>query len=114
MKKIAMLAAVFGFAAALSASAAEAKDNWDTICAKCHGADGNGETKIGQMFDIKDFTDAKVQADMKDEDMVKAIKDGIKDADGRTKMKAFVTGADTPLSDDEVKALVAYVRGFKK
>ncbi len=114
MKKIVMLAAVFGFAAALSASAADAKGDWDTICAKCHGADGKGQTKIGQMFHIKDFTDAKVQADMKDEDMTKAIKDGIKDADGRTKMKAYVTGADTPLSDDEVKALVAYVRAFKK
>jgi cytochrome c6 len=113
MKKIIMLVAVFGFAAALSASAAEAKDNWDTICAKCHGADGKGQTKMGQKLGVKDFTDAKVQADIKDEDAVKAIKDGIKDADGRTKMKAFVTGADTPLSDDEVKALVAYVRGLK-
>src|SRR5664279_4377779 len=113
MKKIAMLAAVFGFAAALSASAAEAKDNWATICAKCHGADGKGQTKVGQMLKIKDFTDAKVQADIKDEGAVKAIKDGIKDADGKTKMKAYVTGVDTPLSDDEVKALVAYVRGLK-
>ena len=85
MKKIAMLAAVFGFAAALSASAAEAKDNWTTICAKCHGADGTGATKMGQKF-------------------------GIKDADGKTKMKAYVTGADTPLTDGEIKALVAYVR----
>ena len=66
------------------------------------------------MLGIKDFTDAKVQADMKDEDATKAIKDGIKDADGKTKMKAYVTGADTPLSDDEVKALVAYVRALKK
>jgi len=113
MKKIIILAAMFGFAAALSASAAEAKDNWATICAKCHGADGKGQTKIGQMLGIKDFTDAKVQAGFKDEDAVKALKDGIKDADGKTKMKAFVTGADTPLTDDEVKALVAYVRGLK-
>ena len=113
MKKIIMLVAVFGFAAALSASAAEAKDNWATICAKCHGADGKGQTKIGQMLKIKDFTDAKIQTDMKDEDMTKSIKDGIKDADGKTKMKAYVTGADAPLSDDEVKALVAYVRGLK-
>jgi len=113
MKKIIMLAAVLGFAAALSASAATVKENWDTICAKCHGADGKGQTKVGQMLKIKDFTDAKVQADMKDEAMTKAIKDGIKDADGKTKMKAYVTGADAPLSDDEVKALVAYVRGLK-
>jgi cytochrome c553 len=114
MKKMILLVAVFGFAAALSASAAEAKANWDTICAKCHGADGKGDTKMGQKFGIKDFTDAKVQAAIKDEDAVKAIKDGIKDADGGTKMKAYVTGADTPFSDDEVKALVAYVRGLKK
>ena len=114
MKKIVMFAAVFGFAAALSASAADAKANWDTICAKCHGADGKGQTKIGQMLGIKDFTDAKVQDGIKDEDAVKAIKDGIKDADGKAKMKAYVTGADTPLTDDEVKALVAYIRGLKK
>ena len=114
MKKIIILAALFGFAAALSASAAAAKENWDSICAKCHGADGKGQTKVGQMLKIKDFTDAKVQADMKDEDMTKAIKDGIKDADGKTKMKPYVTGADTPMSDDDVKALVAYVRAFKK
>ncbi len=114
MKKILVLATVFGFAVALNVSAADAKANWDTICAKCHGADGKGDTKMGQKFGIKDFTDAKVQAGIKDEDAVKAIKDGIKDADGRTKMKAYVTGADTPLSDDEVKALVAYVRGLKK
>jgi cytochrome c553 len=113
MKKIIMLAAVLGFAAALPASAAAAKENWDTICAKCHGPKGKGDTKIGQMLKIKDFTDAKVQTDMKDEAMTKAIKDGIKDADGKTKMKAYVTGADAPLSDDEVKALVAYVRGLK-
>ncbi len=114
MKKILVIATVFGFAVALNVSAADAKANWDTICAKCHGADGKGDTKMGQKFGIKDFTDAKVQDGIKDEDAVKAIKDGIKDADGRTKMKAYVTGADTPLSDDEVKALVAYVRGLKK
>ena len=114
MKKIIILTAVFGFAAALSASAAVAKENWDSICAKCHGPDGKGQTTVGKLLHIKDFTDAKTQADMKDEDMTKAIKDGIKDADGKTKMKAYVTGADTPMSDDEVKALVAYVRGLKK
>ena len=76
--------------------------------------EGKGDTKMGQKLGAKDFTDAKVQAEIKDEAAVKAVKDGIKDADGKTKMKAFVTGADTPLSDDQVKALVAYVRGLKK
>ena len=49
----------------------------------------------------KDYTDAKVQEKMKDEEMVKATKEGVKDAEGKTKMKGF---ADA-LSDDEMKAL---------
>ena len=109
MKKIVMLVAVFGFAAALSASAAEAKDNWTTICAKCHGADGKGQTKMGQKLGVKDLTDAKVQADMKDDAIAKAIKEGVKDADGKVLMKP----ADG-LSDDDVKGLVSYIRAFKK
>jgi mono/diheme cytochrome c family protein len=46
---------------------------------------------------------------MKDDQMAKAIKEGVKEGD-TVKMKGF---SDT-LSDDEVKALVAYVRTFKK
>jgi len=114
MKKIVLLVTLFGLAAALSAKAADVKDNWDNLCAKCHGAEGKGDTKMGQKLGAKDFTDATVQAGLKDDDLTKAIKDGVKDDDGKTKMKPFVTGADTPLSDDEVKALVTYVRGLKK
>ena len=108
MKKIVMLAAVFGFAAVLSASAADANQNWTDHCATCHGADGKGQTKMGQRLGVKDFTDAKVQADMKDDAATKAIKEGLKDADGKPQMKPFDT-----LTDDEVKALVTYVRGLK-
>ena len=109
MKKILVFAAVFGFAAVLSARAADAKENWSSLCAKCHGDDGKGQTKMGQKLGVKDLTDAKVQADLKDEAATKAIKEGLKDADGKTLMKPFDT-----LSDDEVKALVGYVRAFKK
>jgi mono/diheme cytochrome c family protein len=108
MKKIIVIAATISFAAALNVSAADAKTNWDSLCAKCHGADGKGQTKMGQKLGVKDFTDAKVQAEIKDDAAFKAIKEGKKDADGRTLMKAFDT-----LSDDEVKALVGYVRGLK-
>jgi cytochrome c553 len=114
MKKLILLAAMFGVAAALTAKGAEAKDNWDTLCAKCHGADGKGDTKMGTKLGAKDFTDAKVQADIKDDAAIKAITDGLKSDDDKTLMKPFVTGSDTPLSADEVKALVAYVRTLKK
>ncbi|HTL73998.1 MAG TPA: cytochrome c [bacterium] len=109
MKKMILLAAMLGLATALTAKAADAKENYDTLCAKCHGTDGKGDTKMGAKLGCKDFTDAKVQADMKDEAATKAIKEGLKSAEDKTLMKPF-----DQLSDDEVKALVAYVRGLKK
>jgi mono/diheme cytochrome c family protein len=109
MKKLILIAAVLGLAAGLSAKAADAKENWDNLCAKCHGADGKGDTKMGQKLGCKDFTDAKVQADIKDDAATKAVKEGLKSDDGKTQMKPF-----DQLSDDEIKALVAYVRGLKK
>ena len=93
----------------MTASAADAKENWDKLCAKCHGADGKGQTRMGQKLGVKDFTDAKVQEQLKDDAAFKAIKEGIKDKEDKTLMKA-VEG----LTDDEIKALVQYVRGFKK
>ena len=109
MKKILLLVTLFGLTAALSAKAAEAKENWDNLCQKCHGAEGKGDTKMGQKLGAKDFSDAKVQADLKDDAAAKAIKDGLKSPEDKTLMKPFDT-----LTDAEVKALVAYVRGLKK
>jgi cytochrome c553 len=109
MKKLMIVAVLLGCGAVWTVSAADAKGNWDSLCAKCHGADGKGDTKIGHILHIRDFTDAKVQASFKDEDAFKAIKDGLKSDEGKTLMKPF-----TNLSDEEIKALVAYVRQFKK
>ena len=103
-----LLVTMLGLATALSAPAADAKENWDSLCAKCHGADGKGDTKMGQKLGCKDLSDAKVQADLKDAAAAKAIKEGLK-KDEKTLMKAFDT-----LSDADIKALVAYVRGLKK
>jgi cytochrome c553 len=100
---------MIGFSAAMVASAAEAKENWGKLCAKCHGADGTGQTKMGQKLGVKDFSDSKVQEEMKDDAAFKAIKEGLKDKEDKTLMKSF-----GDLSDDEIKALVKYVRGFKK
>jgi cytochrome c553 len=109
MKKMLLLATMFGLAATLSVKAADAKENWDNLCLKCHGAEGKGDTKMGQKLGAKDFTDAKVQGEIKDDAATKAIKEGLKSAEDKTLMKPFDS-----LSDDEVKALVAYVRGLKK
>ena len=92
----------------VSASAADVKENWEKSCAKCHGPDGKGDTKMGKKLEIKDFTDAKYQESLKDDAMLKAIKEGVKDGD-KVRMKPT-----EGLSDEEMKALVKYVRDFKK
>ncbi len=110
MKKLMILGLALFVGAALSARAADAKETYEKDCAKCHGVDGKGKTKMGEKLGVKDYTDAKVQEEMKDADMTKAVKEGVKEKDSdKTKMKAF-----SDLSDDEVKALAAYIRAFKK
>ncbi|MFI5335740.1 MAG: c-type cytochrome [Opitutales bacterium] len=93
---------------ATGAYAASASENWDNSCASCHGADGKGQTKQGKKLKLHDYTDAKVQAELKDADMLKAITDGVK-IEGKERMKAF----KEELSAAEANDLVAYIRKFK-
>src|SRR5215467_13692804 len=109
MKKLILISLGLLVAGAVSVRAADAQENWDKSCAKCHGPDGKGQTKMGQKLSIKDYTDAKVQTALTDDAALKAIKDGVKDKEDKVVMKP-VEG----LSDDEIKALVAKVRSFKK
>jgi mono/diheme cytochrome c family protein len=94
---------------AISVRAGDAAANWNKDCMQCHGKTGAADTKMGQKLSAKDLTDPKVQASFTDAEAAKAIKEGIKE-NGKTKMKAF----GDKLSDADVKALVAYVRGLKK
>jgi cytochrome c553 len=89
--------------------AADVTETWTKECAKCHGADGKGQTKMGRQSGAKDYTDPKVQAEMDDAKAVTRIKEGLKE-NGKEKMKAY----GDKLSEDEVKALVAHMRAFKK
>lgn len=98
------LAAIAAFA-----FAAPAAENWENHCTKCHGADGKGQTKAGRKLNVKDYTDAKVQAEMKDAEMVKATAEGVKDKNGKERMKAY----KDELSPAEINDLVAYIRKFK-
>lgn len=109
MKKIVLLALTFTAAGLISSSAADVKENWEKVCGKCHGPDGKGDTKMGQKLGIKDLTDAKLQGELKDDQAFKAVKEGIKDSEGKIKMKPAEN-----VSDDEIKALVQYVRTLKK
>ncbi len=109
MKKLLPIIIALLAVPALSVSAADAKALYEKDCAKCHGADGKGETKMGKKAGAKDYTNAKVQEELKDEAAFKAIKEGYKDKDGKVVMKPA-----EGLSDDDIKGLVAYMRKFKK
>ncbi len=109
MKKILLLTIALTASAFLSASAADAKETYDKSCAKCHGKEGKGDTKMGQKLGAKDYTDAKVQEAMKDDVAFKSVKEGMKDKNDKVLMKPA-----EDLADADIKALIAYMRTFKK
>lgn len=114
MKKLCIPVMIALAAATLSMQAADdakakAKTTFTTLCKGCHGEDGKGDTKLGRKLEVRNYTDAKVQASLKGEEMFKAIKEGVK-KDGKTLMRPF----GEKLSDEEIKALIAYFRDFKK
>jgi cytochrome c6 len=109
MKKLITIAAVTSVLAAGTLLAGDAKAIYDKECTKCHGADGKGDTKMGKKLGAKDYSDPKVQAAVTDAAAFKAIKEGLKDKEGKTLMKPT-----EGVSDADIKAVVAYMRTFKK
>jgi len=111
MKKliVSSIAAASFLVAASYASAATAVENWDNHCAKCHSADGSGNTKIGKKLKVKDYTNAKALANETDEQLIKDILSGIK-KDGKDVMKPF----SDDLKPEEAKELVTLIRSFAK
>src|SRR5512132_2453359 len=107
-RKIFVLTAI-GIALAGVAVAADASATWAQNCASCHGKDGSGNTMMGEKLGVKDYHDAKVQAAFSDAEAERAIKEGVK-TNGKETMKPF----GSKLSEADIKALVAYVRSFKK
>jgi cytochrome c553 len=110
MKRLLAVLVAAGLGVAVSARAADAKTTYEKECAKCHGVDGKGDTKMGKKLGAKDYTDAKVQEAMKDADALKAIKEGLKE---KGTDKSLMKPAEG-LTEKEMKDLVAYMRKFKK
>jgi mono/diheme cytochrome c family protein len=108
MKKLFTICASMFLVAAGAFAAEDAKALYDKHCAKCHGDDGKGQTKMGQKMNIKDYSDAKNWASLTDEKIFKAIKEGVVDGD-KTLMKPA-----KEVTDDEIKALTKFFGTLKK
>ena len=72
-------------------------------CNTCHGPTGAGDTPAGKMMKAKPLGGADVQK-LTDAELTTTI------TNGKNKMPAF----GKKLSADDIKAVVAYVRTFKK
>jgi mono/diheme cytochrome c family protein len=89
--------------------AAEVTALWDKHCVSCHAKDGSGNTRMGKQSGAKDYRDPAVQAAMKDDAALKILQEGLTEK-GKERMKPF----KDKLSEDEMKALIAHLRTFKK
>ncbi|HEU4889582.1 MAG TPA: cytochrome c [Thermoanaerobaculia bacterium] len=94
---------IIAVALAPIAFAADGAATYKAKCASCHGADGKGQSPMGKKMNLRDLGSPEVQ---KQTD--KELYDWT--ADGKGKMPAY----KDKLSADEIKALVAHMRTFKK
>lgn len=80
----------------------QAEATYKAKCAACHAADGSG-SEVGKKLGVHDFHSSQVQAES-EADLTQII------AKGKNKMPAY----EKSLKPDEIKGLVAYVRGLEK
>ena len=104
---IAVLASLLSFATAAPAKSREfdAAKVFQAKCSACHGKEGKGNPKMAKMFktdpELMNLTGHQT-TEKSDADLEKLIHDG------KNKMPSF----KGKLKDDEIKTMVAYVRGL--
>jgi len=77
-------------------------DTFKAKCAMCHGADGSASTGMGKTMGLKPLSSPEVQG-MSEADLVTLI------TNGKGKMPAY----KGKLTDDQIKAVAAYVKTLK-
>lgn len=96
-----MLPTILGLTAIGAFAQDDAAALYKAKCQACHGADGKA-TGVGQKLGAKDFSSPEV-AKMSDPDLSNITKNG------KDKMPKY----DGKLTDDQIKALVKYIRSLK-
>ena len=89
-------------------NAAVIGDLFKTNCARCHGADGRGDTPLGQSYNAPDFTDPDWWRQHKSTTSRGRMLSLV--TNGKGDMPAF----DKKLTRSQIELLVDYVRRFRK
>lgn len=100
--KIKSLVLVGCMALASSAFAADGAATFKAKCAMCHGADGSASTGMGKSMGLKPLSSPEVQK-TSDADLIALV------TNGKGKMPAY----KGKLSDEEISAVVKYVKTLK-
>jgi mono/diheme cytochrome c family protein len=87
------------------ASAADAAEVFKKKCAPCHGKEGE-PNKVFAKQGVRSFKDADWQKATDDAQVEKSIREGRKGT--------MMAGFEKQLSDEEITALVAYIRDLGK
>jgi mono/diheme cytochrome c family protein len=101
MKRIALVTIVLFIS--VTAFADDGAALYKSKCASCHGADGKGQTAIGKTMKLRDLGSPEVQKQT-DAELYAWT------ADGKGKMPGY----KSKMSESEIKALVVFMRTFKK
>jgi mono/diheme cytochrome c family protein len=83
-------------------------DLFKANCARCHGADGKGDTPLGQTYHAPDFTDPEWWRKHSDISNTLSLISIV--SHGKGGMPAF----GKKLKHNEIKLLVSYVRRFRR
>jgi mono/diheme cytochrome c family protein len=105
-------AMALSFTPAHAADLAEAKQNYDAVCAACHGTTGNADGPGAATLSTppRKFSDCAVMSKISDDTMIDVIKNG----GGAAHLSAEMQPWGSAFSDDQIKSLVAYIRTFCK
>jgi mono/diheme cytochrome c family protein len=109
MKKTAVITIIAMLALGLTPlfAAEDGAAIFKTKCQACHGPNGDASTAIAKKQGIKAFSSPEVQK-MTDEELTQMIAEGGKD---KKPTHAFKSKG---LTDEQVKALVTFIRSLKK
>jgi mono/diheme cytochrome c family protein len=88
----------------VSVNARSASELYSRTCASCHGRDGRSHTPKARRNHARDISDAAWQERVSDERIFNSI------MNGKGKMPAY----GKKISEQEIDALVTYVRGLRK